>query len=122
MTAAVLLDGLFRAIARHDHAAASSILEQTPGLATGVVEVGATRAEATNHFLTPIARYVYSGDTALHIAAAAYDASLVDRLLAMGADASARNRLGVTPCTWRATGSRAARPGTRARRSRRSPH
>lgn len=97
MIATGSLERLFRAIAEHDHAAALSILERKPSLTTGAVRIGATRAHARAHFLTPIARHIYTGDTALHIAAAAYDAPLVNRLLAMGADANARNRLGATP-------------------------
>jgi hypothetical protein len=97
MTATASLERLFRAIANHDHSAALSILERKPSLTMDAVRTGAARADAKAHFLTPIARYTYTGDTALHIAAAAYDATLVKRLLAMGADANARNRLGATP-------------------------
>lgn len=91
------LERLFRAIANHDRAAALSILAREPSLTTDAARVGAARGDAEAHFLTPICRYTYTGDTALHIAAAAYDAALVNRLLTMGADANARNRLGATP-------------------------
>jgi hypothetical protein len=38
---------------------------------------GATRQAAQAHYLHAIAHYVYAGDTALHIAAAAYQKDIV---------------------------------------------
>ena len=122
MTATASLERLFRAIANHDHSAALSILERKPSLTMDAVRTGAARADAKAHFLTPIARYTYTGDTALHIAAAAYDATLVKRLLAMGADANARNRLGATPLHAASDGQPDVRTGIRTPRSRRWPN
>jgi ankyrin repeat protein len=45
-------------------------------------------------FLDQIGRYIYAGDTALHVAAAAYQKEIVSKLLAAGADVHARNRRG----------------------------
>lgn len=92
----VTLEDLFRAIAERRRDAVLGMLDDAPHLATGAAAAGATRADAPAHFLEPIARYIYAGDTALHIAAAAYDVALIDRLLALGANANARNRLGAS--------------------------
>ena len=41
-------------------------------LVTASLDVGATRQEASTFFLADISHYVYGGDTALHLAAAAF--------------------------------------------------
>src|SRR6266850_6464805 len=46
-------------------------LSAAPALATTASPVGATRQQATDFFFTAISHYLYAGDTALHIAAAA---------------------------------------------------
>ena len=51
-----------------------------------------------------IMHYAYAGDTALHLAAAAYRAPLVKGLLAVGADVRARNRRGAEPIHYAADG------------------
>jgi hypothetical protein len=48
------------------------LLAAQPALASARVEVGATRQCAKAHYLSEIEHYLYAGDTALHIAAAAY--------------------------------------------------
>lgn len=101
------LHTLLLAIAAGDTAAALTLLDNDPGLATTIAAAGATRAQATPHFLTAIGHYVYAGDTALHIAAAAHAPDVVRRLLALGADPAARNRRGATPLHYAAD----ARPG-----------
>jgi hypothetical protein len=63
-------------------------------LARASFQTGATRRSAEPFFLDRIGRYIYAGDTALHIAAAAYQAKIVNDLLAVGADVHARNRRG----------------------------
>ena len=55
---------------------------------------GGTRTTAEEFFLTPIRMQLYSGDTALHVAAASYDAALARKLVEAGADVRARNRRG----------------------------
>jgi len=55
---------------------------------------GATRQTAKTFYLAPIGRYIWEGDTALHIAAAAYQSEMVRKLLLTGADVHAKNRLG----------------------------
>jgi ankyrin repeat protein len=94
---------LMAAIDASDEAAIERLLA-APGLAQMAVDEGASRAEAKPHFLPRLGCYVYAGDTALHMAAAAYRADLAQRLLAAGADVAARNRRGATPLHAAASG------------------
>jgi ankyrin repeat protein len=95
---------LVNAIASADDAAVLSLLAASPGLARAAVGQGATRAEAADHYLSDIHHYVYSGDTALHIAAAARRPGIVRQLISLGADVSARNRRGAQPLHYAADG------------------
>jgi len=95
---------LIRTIARGDDAAALRLLAASPHLASAHVEDGATRAAARDHFLDDIRHYVYAGDTALHIASAAYRRDVAKRLIAAGADVRARNRRGAEPLHYAADG------------------
>jgi hypothetical protein len=85
---------LVRAIALGDRARASALLAVQPDLALARVAMGATRQAAEEFFIGEIDHYVYGGDTALHIAAAAYDAGCVRELIRTGAIPSAANRRG----------------------------
>jgi Ankyrin repeats (many copies) len=69
----------------------------TPSLATTSSEVGATRQAASNFFLAEISHYLYRGDTALHMAAAAFRRPVAQLLVAHGANCRARNRRGAEP-------------------------
>ena len=64
----------------------SRLLTDSPGLATTAAPVGATRQETTSFFLVEISHYLYAGDTALHMAAAAFSHSMAKLLVAHGAD------------------------------------
>ena len=88
---------LIRAIVADDAARALRLLATAPALARACVEEGATRTDAKAHFLEEIAHYLYAGDTALHIAAAAYQVDIARKLIAQGADVGARNRRGAGP-------------------------
>jgi ankyrin repeat protein len=57
------------------------------------------------YFLPEIGHAVYAGDTALHIAAAAYGADIAQELVAKGATPRARNRRGAEPLHYAADGS-----------------
>jgi ankyrin repeat protein len=94
---------LIRAIGVDD-AAALRLLAASPALATAQVAQGATRQAATDYYLDPIAHYVYAGDTALHVAAAAYRSEIAEKLIAMGAGVRARNRRGAEPLHYAADG------------------
>jgi ankyrin repeat protein len=95
---------LVRAIAASDADTVSGMLEATPALARASADVGATRHESTTYYLDEIDHYVYAGDTALHIAAAAHEPDMARTLLAFGADVSARNRRGAQPLHYAADG------------------
>jgi ankyrin repeat protein len=98
---------LIRAIGADD-AAALRLLAASPALAGVRLAHGATRRAATDYYLDPIGHYVYAGDTALHVAAAAYRCEIASKLIALGADVQARNRRGAEPLHYAADGA----PGT----------
>lgn len=81
-------------------------LSTTPALATMVAGKGATRADSTPFFFTNIEHYVYAGDTALHIAAAAFKREVAALLVAHGANCRARNRMGAEPLHYAADANR----------------
>ena len=86
-----------RAIGDGDVAMSSRLLASNPELAAAQLLTNATNATAADYFLSPVHMQLYSGDTALHVAAAAYDAALARRLVAGGADVRAKNRRGAQP-------------------------
>jgi ankyrin repeat protein len=67
-------------------------------------KTAATRQNAGTYFLAPIRHYVYAGDTALHVSAAAYHRDLVESLVAQGGDVRAANRRGAQPLHYAADG------------------
>src|SRR5947207_10777330 len=93
-----------RAIGAKDADTAARLLQATPEPALASVEAGATRQEAESSYFEPINHYVYAGDTALHMAAAAHRPELVKLLLELGADVGARNRRGAQPLHYAADG------------------
>jgi Ankyrin repeats (many copies) len=100
---------LARSIIADDAAGALRLLAASPLLARACFEEGATRQTAQD-YLDEIGRYVYAGDTALHVAAGAYRTDVVQKLIAMGADVHARNRRGAEPLHAAAVGM----PGSQA--------
>jgi hypothetical protein len=83
---------LMRAVAKGDAATALRLLTASPTLASARLEDGATRQAAKACYLDEIEHYLYAGDTALHVAAAAYQGEIARELIAAGADVRARNR------------------------------
>lgn len=81
-------------------------LADNPDLATTSSAVGATRQESSTFFLADIAHYFYAGDTALHMAAAAFRCQVATLLVAHGADCRARNRRGAEPLHYAADANR----------------
>ncbi|HEY1380740.1 MAG TPA: ankyrin repeat domain-containing protein [Gemmataceae bacterium] len=81
-------------------------LTANPALATARAEMGATRQAATDFFFREIAHYLYAGDTALHMAAAAFRRPLAEFLVAHGADCRAKNRRGAEPLHYAADANR----------------
>jgi ankyrin repeat protein len=95
---------LIRAIANLDIEKASALLDQNRSLASAALATGATRTNAQSFYFKRIAHYAYAGDTALHIASAAYLPGMVTQLLACGANVSAANRRGAQPIHYASDG------------------
>jgi ankyrin repeat protein len=99
---------LVRLIAAGERALALRTLESSPQLARSRALVGASRREASEYFFPRIAHYIYAGDTALHLAAAAFEPALVQRLIELGASCAASNRRGAQPLHYAADTNRDA--------------
>jgi hypothetical protein len=97
------------AIVEDDRSAVLGLLDASPALATSSLAHGATRQGARGFWLDGIEHYVYRGDTALHVAAAAYRTKLVEDFLRRGAEVDARNRRGASPLHYATDGG----PGSR---------
>jgi ankyrin repeat protein len=100
---------LVKAIAAGDTAAAYRLIAASPTLAIACFEKGATRQDAKPYYLDEIGYYVFTGDTALHVAAASYQRDLAQKLIGAGANVHARNRRGAEPLHAAAVGV----PGSR---------
>jgi ankyrin repeat protein len=81
-------------------------LAASPSLATARAEIGATRKGAQDFFFTDISHYLYAGDTALHMASAAFRFHVAELLVAHGADCRAKNRRGAEPLHYAADANR----------------
>src|SRR3989442_1676074 len=81
-------------------------LAASPFFATASSDVGATRHGASTFFFSDIAHYLYAGDTALHMAAAAFRRPVAELLVAHGADCRAKNRRGAEPLHYAADANR----------------
>ena len=93
-----------RAIVRGDHAEVSALLVGAPELATARLAVGASRRGGEGYFLEEIDHHLYAGDTALHVAAAAYEAGVARELVKAGAEVGAANRRGAQPLHYAVDG------------------
>lgn len=89
-------------VVRGGLAEVSDRLADAPALARTALDEGASREQSTDFFLTDIAHYVYAGDTALHMAAAAFRRPVAELLVAHGANCRARNRRGAEPLHYAA--------------------
>src|SRR5262249_47922955 len=81
-------------------------LAAAPSLATISSDVGATRQDPSSYFFSEIAHYLYRGDTALHLAAAAFRRPAAELLVAHGANCRAKNRRGAEPLHYAADANR----------------
>src|SRR2546428_2421205 len=95
-----------RVVVHGDIDQVSRRLVRDPVLATISSGVGATRQGATTFFFADIAHYLYEGDTALHMAAAAFRRPVAELLVARGADCRAKNRRGAEPLHYAADANR----------------
>lgn len=86
-----------RLVVDGDVDAVSRQVAAAPGLASMAAATGATRADPAPFFFGSIAHYMYAGDTALHMAAAAFRPRVAALLVSRGASCRARNRRGAEP-------------------------
>ena len=83
-------------------------LRADPAFATMTEPLGATRQDAADYFFTEISHYIYEGDTALHMAAAAFSRPIAELLVSHGADCRAKNRRGAEPLHYASDGRSAS--------------
>jgi Ankyrin repeats (3 copies)/Ankyrin repeats (many copies) len=95
-----------RAVVHGDVEQLARCLASSPALAAKASGVGATRQESSTFFFADIAHYCYEGDTALHMAAAAFRRHVAALLVAHGADCRAKNRRGAEPLHYAADANR----------------
>ena len=95
-----------RVVVDGDIVEVSRRLAASPALATASSSEGTTRQGASTFFFADIAHYFYAGDTALHMAAAAFRRPVAELLVAHGADWRARNRRGAQPLHYAADANR----------------
>lgn len=95
-----------RVIVEGDLDEVSQRLTASPALATTPSDVGASRQDSSTYFFADIAHYLYAGDTALHMAAAAFRRPVAELLVAHGADCRSRNRRGAEPLHYAADANR----------------
>jgi Ankyrin repeats (many copies)/Ankyrin repeat len=105
MNSDLALRELVAVIVAGDAGAVTGLLAASPELAKASFQKGATRQSEDDYFLHEVRRYIYGGDTALHIAAAAYRPEIVRQLIAPGAVVDAKNRHGDEPIHAAAVGS-----------------
>ena len=93
-----------KVIVSGDCSTAAKLLDVSPLLAKERAVRGANRQAFKQYFFDRILHYIYEGDTALHIAVAAYQSCIVEKLIAKGADVRARNRRGAEPLHYAVDG------------------
>jgi ankyrin repeat protein len=91
-----------RLVVNGDVGAVAARLSASPALATSRAAAGASRQNAATFFFADIAHYLYAGDTALHMAAAAFRRPVAELLVTHGADCRAKNRRGAEPLHYAA--------------------
>src|SRR5436190_14333786 len=95
-----------RAVIEGDVSVVASLLKANPDLATHTRGAGATRHNAATFFYKDIAHYCYQGDTALHMAAAAFQPTTARLLVQRGAALDAKNRRRAEPLHYAADANR----------------
>jgi len=101
-----LFTKLVQAIVRGETNVVARMLADDPSLASVQVSTGATRQRSSAYFFKEISHYLYGGDTALHMAAAAFSRSAAQLLVQYGAACRARNRRGAEPLHYAADANR----------------
>jgi len=103
------LVALMRVIGAGDTESVVRAVSADPALAQAALSKGVTNAAADEFFLESVLLQIYVGDTALHVAAAAYESAVARCLVGAGASVRARNRRGAEPIHAAVTGSPATR-------------
>jgi ankyrin repeat protein len=98
------LHQLVAAIVAREEMAAMALLAASPELVQAQVSSGATRRDPAPYFFDSIRHYMYAGDTALHMAAAASHVRIVEELIERQAKIRARNRRGAEPLHYAVDG------------------
>lgn len=93
---------LVHAIVDGDSERVGYLTDRSPALVRMTAAVGASRTGEGGYFFAAIRHYLYAGDTALHMAAAAHQSEIAQALLDKGADCFARNRRGAQPLHYAA--------------------
>jgi hypothetical protein len=91
-----------RQVVKGDIDEVSRHLLAMPSFANAPSDIGATRQDASTFFFSEIGHYLYAGDTALHMAAAAFCRPVAELLVAHRADCCAQNRRGAEPIHYAA--------------------
>jgi ankyrin repeat protein len=97
---------LIRLVVDGDIERLTALLAASPALAVMSFRCGASRQDSSPFFFAEIAHYCYAGDTALHMAAAAFQRPVAALLVAHGADCRAKNRRGAEPLHYAADANR----------------
>lgn len=79
-------------------------LRSLPDLATMALPISKKQAPKADTFFVEIRHYMYGGDTALHMAAAAFSRPMAELLVSNGADCRAKNRRGAEPLHYASDG------------------
>ena len=77
-------------------------LAASPSFAAASSDAGATRQDAATYFFSDISHYLYAGDTALHMASAAFNRPVAELLVGRGANCRVKNRRGAEPLHYAA--------------------
>jgi hypothetical protein len=106
VTSEQALRRLIDAIVADDGKVFSKLLGGSSALAIASSSQGATRHDSSPSpcFIKEIGHYIYSGDTALHFAAASYRQKMAHKLIQAGANIRAKNRRGAEPLHAAAVG------------------
>ena len=91
-----------RLVVSGDTEAVARCLAANRALATGAFKIGATRQGPSTFFFDEIRHYLYEGDTALHMAAAAFQCPIAELLVTHGAAHGAKNRRRAQPLHYAA--------------------
>ena len=112
---------LVRTIVTADDTVAFHLLAANPALAKARFEIGATRQTAETLLPGRDRAFIYAGDTALHLAAAAYRQEIVPKLIARGRMFTQGTAVVPNPFTTRWMACRARADGTHPHKRRPLP-